>query len=45
MALDQAGVGESLQHPGEDSLVRLDIDQAARAGNRQWSGASGNTKP
>jgi hypothetical protein len=35
LALDQAGVRQPLQHPGEDSLVRLDIDQAAGAGNRR----------
>jgi hypothetical protein len=28
-------MAQPLQHPGEDGFVRLDIDQAARAGNRR----------
>jgi hypothetical protein len=35
LALDQAGVGESLQHRGQDVLVRLEIDQATRARHRR----------
>ena len=35
LALHQARVGEALQHPGEDRLVRLEIDQATRARNRR----------
>jgi hypothetical protein len=35
LALDQPGVGLSLQHPGEHCLVRLEIDQAPRARDRR----------
>ena len=35
LALDQAGVGRSLQRPGEDRQVRLDIDSATRARHRR----------
>ncbi len=31
LPLHQAGVGQALQHPGEDGLVRLQIDRATRA--------------
>jgi hypothetical protein len=34
-AFDQPRIRQSLQHPGEDRLVRLEIDQAPRAGNRR----------
>src|SRR5687768_6096170 len=46
LPLDQAGIGQSLQHPGEDRFVRLQVDQATRAEIVEWSGgASGNTNP
>ena len=35
LPFDQARVREPLQHPREDRLVRLEIDQAARARNRR----------
>jgi len=35
VALHQARLRKSLQHPGEDRLVRLEIDQATRAGDRR----------
>jgi len=35
LALDQARIRQSLQHPREDGLVSLEIDQATRAGNRR----------
>jgi hypothetical protein len=35
LALDQARIGQALQHPGEDRLVRLEINQATSAGNRR----------
>ena len=38
LSLHQARVGQSLQHPGEDRLVRLEIDQAPRARNGRMIG-------
>jgi hypothetical protein len=38
LALHQTRVGELLQHPGEDRLVGLEINQAARARNRRMVG-------
>jgi hypothetical protein len=38
LPLDQACVGETLQHPREDRLVRLEIDQATGPGNRRMIG-------
>ena len=35
LALDQARVRQPLQHPREDGLVRLEIDQATRARDRR----------
>jgi hypothetical protein len=37
-AVDQARIGQSLQHPGEDGFVRLQIDQAPCPGNRRMVG-------
>ena len=46
LAVDQAGVGQSLQHPGDDGCVGLHIAQARAREIVKWSGgASGNTKP
>ena len=36
--LHQTRLGQSLQHPGEDRLVCLEIDQAPRAENRRMIG-------
>jgi len=33
LARDQARIGQSLQHPGEDRLMRFEVNQATRAGN------------
>ncbi len=38
LPLYQARVGETLQHPREDRLVRLEIDQATGPGNRRMIG-------
>ena len=38
LAPNQVRLGEALQHPGEDGLVRLEIDQATRARNRRVIG-------
>src|SRR5438874_92013 len=35
LPLDQAGLAESLEHPGEDVAMGLKIDQAARPRNRR----------
>ena len=38
LPLEQAGVGYPLQHPGEDRLVRLDVDPAPRPPDRRVVG-------
>ena len=39
-AAHQAGIGQWLQDPGEDGVVRVDVDQAARARQRRVAGGA-----